>query len=59
LKFNVRLFANQVQITDAVRNVAMADQITCLNLTARKIGFKGKTKPQEVDNVRAKVKAIV
>lgn len=55
----VKGYPFEVDIAGRVRNVVLADQITCLDWRARKITLKGKATVQEVDDVRAKLKVLI
>jgi len=49
----------EVEITGATKNVALSDQITCVDWKARKIAYKGKAATPEIDLVRSKLKVLI
>lgn len=49
----------EVEITGKTKNVALSDQITCVDWKARKIAFKGKAVTNEIDLVKSKLKTLL
>lgn len=49
----------EVELTSSRESVALADQVTCVDWRARKVLKKGDVKPGELEEIRAKAKALL
>ena len=49
----------EVEIAGATKNVALSDQITCVDWKTRKIAYKDKATTIEIDLVRSKLKVLI
>ena len=59
LTTKIKGYPFEVEINGAPKNVALADQIKSLDWRARKAQLKGRVKPAELTEIRAKASALL